>query len=108
MRTTVIKITNELPSGLSYSVDIPDNIDQDLAKYLFTMVLGTLAGVSNMSDPNDRRNILVDYILPLFSISDITIRRMSGKLLNAPDFSSIVDQFLQSISHKRDTEEPNA
>ena len=95
------KINITIPNGMSLEVDLIQELDSDLAKIIFSSVLGAIFAISKIKNKEDQRNFFMRYTSVLVSEAEAVLHscQMSNSVGDKPT-EQIIEDLLKSIKHK--------
>jgi hypothetical protein len=92
--------TITLPTDLTATVDIPNNLDPNLAELTVRAVLGGFLALSKCKSAEVRRDFLIRFAASILNDADISVRsvQMANKAEGNP--KEIIEDLLKSLHHK--------
>jgi hypothetical protein len=101
-KKTLVKDT--MPTGHSFEVEIPEELDVEPVRIAVKAVIGTLLGINKITDPDIRRSFYIRFLAEVLEESNVAIHnaQMANKLADKNPTKAI-EELLKSIHKDKDS-----
>lgn len=95
-KKTILK--ESLPSGYKFAIDLPADVDPELARIAFKAILGGFVGLTNTHDEDVRRTFMIRFVVSIIAEANSAIHsaQMANRLQDSSP-KNIIEQLLKSL-----------